>query len=251
MTISPVPLLAKLLNKHSPKTHSNQLTVFCDFDGPIVDVSDRYYWTYKLALEQIYQLDAHLVLRPLMKEQFWQMKQERVCDVEIAMRSGLHGDLIDQFLNIVKEIVNRDDLLDKDRIHGGVQWALGSLHAQGAKLVLVTLRRQTQASEILNSYGLKRLFTAIYGTKDVQSAYANNAHEKTALLQQAMAKYGTTHSYMIGDTEADILAADGVGIPSIAVTCGIRSHNYLQKFNPDYIYPDLLCATHALLVNEP
>ena len=30
---------------------SPRMTVFCDLDGPIVDVSDRYYTTYQQGLE--------------------------------------------------------------------------------------------------------------------------------------------------------------------------------------------------------
>ena len=33
-----------------PRNFPKPITVFCDFDGPIVDVSDRYYSTYHLAL---------------------------------------------------------------------------------------------------------------------------------------------------------------------------------------------------------
>ena len=35
---------------YTPGGRSLNLTVFCDFDGPLVDVSDRYYETYKQAI---------------------------------------------------------------------------------------------------------------------------------------------------------------------------------------------------------
>ncbi len=34
---------------------STPLTIFCDFDGPLVDVSERYYATYQRALTQTRQ----------------------------------------------------------------------------------------------------------------------------------------------------------------------------------------------------
>jgi len=49
---------------------------------------------------------------------------------------------------------------------------------------------------------------------------------------------------MIGDTEADVLAGKAMSIPTIAVTCGIRSYNYLQKLQPTRIHTDLLSAVH-------
>src|SRR5690349_18472060 len=84
---------------------SPKMTIFCDFDGPIVDVSDRYYSTYQLALtdtQLCYQTaGVTLPIQILSKDQFWQMKQDRIADVEIAMRSGLRGEEIDLFLEHV------------------------------------------------------------------------------------------------------------------------------------------------------
>jgi phosphoglycolate phosphatase len=103
---------------------SQPLTVFCDFDGPIVDVSNRYYTTYKVALAETqasYQAQGiSLPIQRLSKQQFWHMKQDRVPDVEIAMRSGLQGEQIDFFLGRVIEIVNQPALLNQDRLQPGV-----------------------------------------------------------------------------------------------------------------------------------
>jgi phosphoglycolate phosphatase-like HAD superfamily hydrolase len=51
---------------------------------------------------------------------------------------------------------------------------------------------------------------------------------------------------MVGDTEADIWAAQAVGIPAIALTCGIRSEAYLQRLAPDHLESDLLLFAHRL-----
>lgn len=227
------------------------LTVFCDFDGPIVDVSDRYYQTYLRGLEEL-QADyaaqsMALPIQRLSKSQFWQMKQERTPDHEIAMRSGLQGEEIYQFLQRVCQIVNQTDLLDCDRLQPGVRWALSLLHAQGVRLVLVTLRCQEQVTQMLTEYGLLHLFSGIWGACNQAAAYANHADHKTQLLAKAIA--AAPHSgpaCMIGDTEADVLAGQAAGIDTIAVTCGIRSQSYLQKLQPTQIQTDLLTAAHWL-----
>lgn len=227
------------------------LTIFCDFDGPLVDVSDRYYNTYQIALgktHEYYQAQFPcLHLQPLSKEQFWQMKQERVCDQEIALRSGLQIQHIPYFLEQVRTIVNESFLLKKDKFHQGVNWALALLHSRGVRLILVTLRCQQQVTQILNNYGLLRLFSAVYGTSDDTAAYRNNVESKTALLKQAIREQNKTKSCMVGDTEADILAAKALGISTIALTCGVRSCNYLQQFEPDCIDSDLLTTAYRLL----
>ncbi|HEY9649017.1 MAG TPA: HAD family hydrolase, partial [Coleofasciculaceae cyanobacterium] len=139
----------QLPDSHNPPnlgSCSQQVTVFCDFDGPIVDVSDRYYATYKLGLadtQAVYRAaGVTLPVQQLEKHQFWQMKQDRVPDAEIAMRSGLQGEQIDFFLGRVIEIVNRPELLTLDKMQPGIRWALARLHSQGIRLVLVTLRCQ-------------------------------------------------------------------------------------------------------------
>jgi phosphoglycolate phosphatase-like HAD superfamily hydrolase len=230
---------------------SEQITLFCDFDGPIVDVCDRYYATYELALaktKQFYQTHGQtILLQYLGKEQFWRMKQDRVSDIEIAMRSGLQQEQIEYFIEYVRSIVNLPELLDLDKIQSGVNWALALLHSVGVRLVLVTLRENNQVKTILNNYGLKRLFAGIYGSGDLDVAYVNNAEVKTRLLQQAYAEHQGDVNYMVGDTEADVIAAQKVGVEAIALTCGIRSERYLKEFNPGCICNDLLSVAHGLL----
>jgi len=242
--------LPKMESFSQPSRRTETLTVFCDFDGPLVDVSDRYYNTYQIALNQTYEYyqgdGSFLTPNVLTKEQFWQMKQERVCDQEIALRSGLKLQHIPYFVQQVRAIVNESFLLRKDKFHQGVNWALALLHSQGVRLVVVTLRCQEQVTQLLNNYGLLRLFSGVYGTTDETIAYRNNVECKTALLKKAIAEYGDDRACMVGDTEADILAAQATGIGAIALTCGIRSSNYLQQFQPDYIENDLLDTAHRL-----
>jgi phosphoglycolate phosphatase len=235
---------------------SSATTLFCDFDGPIVDVSERYYSTYQLGLAEIQSFyrtaGISLPVRILSKEQFWKMKQERTPDVEIAMRSGLQGQQIDHFLQRVTRIVNQPALLHQDQLQSGVRWALALLQAQSVRLVLVTLRCQIQATQMLQSYGLDHIFSEIWGTQDSNAAYSNQSDHKTQLLEKAIAHLSwenhlPAHAWMIGDTEADIVAGKAMDIPTIAVTCGIRSHNYLQKLQPTRIHTDLLTAVYHLV----
>ncbi|NES22714.1 MAG: HAD family hydrolase [Symploca sp. SIO3E6] len=243
-------------HRHQNHALGCQLTVFCDFDGPIVDVSRRYYTTYQLALaatQAFYQAQGiTLPINSLSKQQFWEMKRSRIPDVDIASNSGLHQEQIDFFLSRVVEIVNHPTVLHQDKLQLGVNWALSLLHSRCVRLVLVTLRSQSQATQILRNHGLTRLFGGIYGTSDRHAAYRNYTNLKKQLLQQAMAEQlpssePTGSAWMVGDTEADIVAAQALSLPTIALTCGIRSFSYLQQFEPTYIYTDLLTAAQHLL----
>lgn len=224
-------------------------TVFCDFDGPIVDVSDRYYHTYQLALAQTTLCSGQSSVCELSKAQFWQMKRDRVPDVEIAMRSGLQSEQIDLFLQKVSQIVNQPILLHQDQLQPQVRWALELLHSQGMRLVLVTLRGQAQAVELLQSYGLLHLFSSVWGAAD-DAAYGNSAQHKTQLLRAAIESCSWEPSeaaWMVGDTEADVLAGQNLGIKTIALTCGIRSQAYLDRLAPTAVRADLLSAAHHLV----
>jgi phosphoglycolate phosphatase len=244
----------------SPRSLSKQSTVFCDFDGPVVDVSDRYYSTYQMALADTARFTLEFspelqVANPhsqqvLTKAQFWQMKQDRTPDREIAQQSGLGGEQIDFFLARVLKIVNRPALLQQDKLQPGVSWALNLLRTEGAKLILVTLRDRHEANDILEQHGLRRLFTAIYGTDNSQAAYQNYAELKTQLLDRAIREHchaNKQDAWTIGDTEADILAGRAMGIPTIGLTCGIRSHQQLNLLEPTRIETDLLAAAHYLV----
>ena len=231
---------------------SGPMTVFCDLDGPLIDVSRRYYKTYELAIAQTqahYQAQGQtLPLTPLSPHQFWQLKQERIPDEDIAFRSGFRYGQIDQFLDTVRALVNQPSLLGEDCLQPGVEEALGQLHRLGVRLAVVTLRCQSQAVELLQKYNLAHWFTWIRGTQEQGAAYANYADYKQALLAEVLAQTEPAEQcWMIGDTEADVLAAQAVGIGAIAVTCGIRSRNYLQKLQPTQIYSDLAVATRFLL----
>jgi phosphoglycolate phosphatase len=232
--------------------------VFCDFDGPLVDVSARYYSTYRLALANVckyYNTDNLLVsLTPLSQEEFWQMKRNRVPDIEIAGKSGLPPVAIDPFLSQVSYIVNHSDLLYQDTIQPGASWALNLLRSQGIKLVLVTLRAQEQAEQILAKANLLHLFSGVFGTHAQEDvAYVNSIELKTQLLRNAAAIHwplairDQQTVCTIGDTEADVWAGRNLGIETIALTCGIRSREYLQQQSPTVILEDLVSASNYLV----
>lgn len=234
------------------------VTLLCDFDGPLVDVSDRYYSTYQTGLadtQAVYQQKGvTLPIQILTKKQFWQIKQDHTPDAEIALRSGLQSEQIPLFLKRVRRIVNQPTLLQKDQLQPGVRWALAMLHSQGVRLAVVTLRYQAQAVKILQDYGLAHLFTLIRGMPNEQAAYENHTELKKQLLAEVLAEEPFRSPsrqpdcvWIVGDTEADILAGQAIGISTIGVTCGIRSASYLNQLKPTRLSSDLLAAAYYLL----
>ncbi|MEA5463084.1 HAD family hydrolase [Leptothoe sp. PORK10 BA2] len=229
--------------------------LFCDFDGPIVDVSERYYRTYKLGLSTLqasYQQHhaATLPLQVLSKNQFWWMKRNRVADTDIAMRSGVPADLIDTLLQQVQRIVNHPHLLQWDTLQPGADTAIHQLKRMGIRLVLVTLRHPRQVQAFLQANDLSQYIDEIFGASDINAAHLNQAEQKVALLERALAAqksqgYQTSPTCMIGDTEADIIAGQRAEMITVALTNGIRSYDYLKRYQPTTIAPTLLQAVQS------
>ncbi len=234
-------------------------TLFCDFDGPIADVSDRYYSTYTLALAataaHYAAQDIHLPIRRLTKAQFWHMKQNRIPDQTIADWSGLSGEQVPIFLNQVNQLVNQATLLHQDQVQPGAIAALTALQDAEIRVVLVTLRKSAQVLEFLRAHDLATAISQIYGAQDEATAYPNRVEHKVIQLREAIADQhrlgiDTRGSWMIGDTEADICAGQASGLPTIGLTCGIRSATYLRSFHPTFLHRDLYAAT-AFLTQAP
>lgn len=229
--------------------------VFCDFDGPIVDVSERYYRTYRLGLSTLQAShqetnDRILPLRVLSKNQFWWMKRNRVADADIAMRSGVPADLVDALMLQVQRIVNHPHLLQWDTLQPGADSAIHQLKRAGARLVLVTLRHPRQVQAFLQAHDLSQCIDEIFGASDINAAHLNRAEQKVALLECAIAAqkeqgYQIYPTCMIGDTEADIIAGKQAGVTTVAVTNGIRSQDYLKRYQPTSMVANLLQAVNS------
>ena len=230
--------------------------VFCDFDGPVVDVSERYYQTYRKGLLWIEEnaktaQGRSLSIRPLSKDCFWEMKQNRVADIEIAIRSGLPEDLFESYMQQVQRIVNHPSLLSWDRLQPTALAALEQLNQQKLRVVIVTLRHPRQVEAFLEANSLTHLVAETYGAQDVNAAYANRTELKKVLLSNAIAQqtaqgYITHQSWMVGDTEADILAGQSLGLDTAALCCGVRSEDYLKKLNPSRVCKCLMSAVSEL-----
>ncbi|MDJ0706188.1 MAG: HAD hydrolase-like protein [Leptolyngbyaceae cyanobacterium MO_188.B28] len=250
------PCQNRLFDRQGDRSLTPGSTLFCDFDGPIVDVSDRYYSTYKLGLDDIQAMyqekGVTLPIRVLSKKQFWLMKQNCMGDVRIAHWSGLKDEQVDIFINQVKRIVNQPAMLHRDRLQPDLQSVFALLKRYHIRLVLVTLRHHIQVTQFLQANGLAETVDQIYGASDIDAAYRNRTEHKAHLLTTAIAEqqqqgFDTNNAWMVGDTEADIIAGKRSGLQTIGLTCGVRSNTYLQTLRPTQIHPDLLSAVQKLL----
>ena len=237
-----------------------QQVVFCDFDGPIVDVSERYYRTYRRGLTEIalvYRQEScrELAITPLSKQDFWRHKQARMPDLTIALHSGVPEDWFERYMHQIENLVNHTSLLRWDRIQPTAKAALTRLRQANIRLILVTLRHPRQVNAFLKAKGLDCLIDGVYGASSNVAAYRNRVEQKRELLREAITQqisqgHCTQHSWMIGDTEAENLAAQAAGLSSAALSCGVRSRDYLQTLEPTEIYDELLTAVQNVVTSK-
>ena len=78
----------------------------------------------------------------------------------------------------------------------------------------------------------------------------DNQQTAEAIAQQTNQGYTTQNSWMVGDTEADVIAAKQMGLPSAALSCGVRSADYLKALEPTSLHDGLLSAAQTVVNNQ-
>jgi phosphoglycolate phosphatase-like HAD superfamily hydrolase len=222
------------------------MRIITDFDGPIMDLSDRYYHVYQLCLTQVKQPDRSL--RILTKAEFWAYKRAKVSEQQVGMESGLTAAESEIFKQIRDRTAHQLQYLSLDRIVPGAIAALEQIQAAGIELIVMTLRRKCELTAAFEQYHLDRFFLPQHRyclADDYQKQ--GDIQDKTQLMAQALAELAPTpNTWMIGDTETDIIAAQTQGIRVIGVLSGIRDRDRLLQYQPDDIVPDLAAAVTQL-----
>ncbi len=215
--------------RHAYPSMSKQLRqlICLDLDGPILDVSDRYYRVYSDTLRSIGK-------QPVGEEAYWNKKRERISEPEILAASGVRdGELIQAYLKQRAERIESPEYLRFDRVWPGTADALKVLRS-GAELTLVTMRQSVdQLNRQLDRTGLSDSFDCVLaGPAELRGA--SRAERKAQLVR---AHYGQDDlsGWFVGDTETDIRAGRLLGIRTLAITFGIRTVEHLEAVAPDLV----------------
>jgi phosphoglycolate phosphatase-like HAD superfamily hydrolase len=222
--------------------------LFTDFDGPLMDVSERYYQVYLFCLNKIKYQGQTVV--PLSKMEFWRLKRARVPEREIAYRSGLTAQHQDRdFAELRGQVIHSKPFFPFDHLH---EWAIPALELaqrSGIELAIMTMRRQSELLPVLDKYGLRRFFPehlCFCLRDDYPKTY--DTQDKPRLMLQAIATLPfLDRHWIVGDTEADIIAGKRFNCRTIGVLSGIRDRAQLQLHHPDYILRDLTTAVQLIV----
>lgn len=225
------------------------LRIFTDFDGPIMDVSARYYQVYQYCLQEAKEPEQPVTL--LSKEAFWRLKRAQVPERQIGAISGLHDDQARRFASLRRDTVHNPAYLKHDRPVSHAVEALKQIQALNSDLAVITMRREQALTYALEKFELTDFFPLKmrYCLPD-DYIKAQDVVEKTRLMEKALTELPpASKTWMVGDTEADIAAARAHDLPVIAVLSGIRDRDRLLHYGPDLIADDLKAAV-ALIASE-
>jgi len=223
------------------------LRLITDFDGPIVDVSDRYYRVYQKCLAETQRLGQPV--RELPKAEFWDMKRARVPETEIAILSGLDAAQARDFAQKRRQTVHTLPYMIYDRPAPGALETLEKVQRAGVDLAVLTMRRVRELDEAFNRCNLGQFFpeNRCYCLPN-DYVKTGDVKDKPLLMARALAELPPASDvWMVGDTEADIIAAKTHGVKVIGVLCGIRDRTQLEMHQPDLIANNLSEAVEIIL----
>ena len=223
------------------------LRIVTDFDGPVVNVSQRYYRVYQLCLEKTCNPEQQV--KELSFSEFWALKRSHIPEKQIGILSGLNSTQAEEFAQLRKQTVHTHPYFQHDIIQPGAIDALLKVQQAGCDLVVMTMRRVSELNYALVKDNLGRFFLEDrrYCLSD-EYVKTQDVLDKPLLMKRALSELPpATDTWMIGDTEADIAAAKKYGIKVIAVDSGIRDRTQLERYQPNYYLPSLADAVDFIL----
>jgi len=215
------------------------MNVCFDLDGPIIDVSDRYYRAYLESLKG-FDIDKSYILT---KDKFWQLRQNRVPDSEIGLLSGLTIKEAKESAELRKGLTFKTEHLVLDKLFNDVYETFDYLKSKSITFFIATLRRRSQLDIAIKQFKLSRYFPErnLFSLSNEQKVQ-EDIQEKYILFFNAINTLGLNplESYVIGDSDTDIHAGRLAKYKKVvAITRGIRSKEQLEILKPDHIVSNL------------
>ena len=208
------------------------LRLITDFDGPIIDVSERYYRVYQFCLEKTKR--PNQAVQELSKGEFWQLKRSRIPEKQIALDSGLDEAQAQEFAQLRRKTVHTQTYFEYDTLAPGAVEALLKIQQADIDLAVMTMRRVWELDFAFKKYDLARFFpeNRCYCLSN-DYVKTRDIDDKPLLMGRALEELPPiADTWMVGDTEADITAAKKHNIKVMAVESGIRDCTYWNFTNP-------------------
>jgi phosphoglycolate phosphatase len=149
-------------------------------------------------------------------------------------------DLIERAVHLYRERFSEFGLFENE-IYPGIPEALETLTAKGCRLYVATSKPRVYAEHIIEHFGLKRFFKAIFG-----SQLDGGLSDKRSLISHILHKdsLDSRMTVMVGDREHDMIGAEANGLSGIGVLWGYGTITELEAagalaciMSPDELEP--------------
>jgi phosphoglycolate phosphatase len=201
-------------------------SIIIDLDGPILDGKLRHYHCYNEILREFGYAGLSI-------DEYWDLKRNRI-DRRAQLAASNAEDIYDQFLTAWKKRIEERNYLVFDQLQPGARERIETWKGLGIKIILTTLRNNRENLVWqLDSLNLMTYFTHI-----VALGTDAGANEKGDAILEFLGS-NKNDSLWIGDTEVDIAASKHLGCRVCAVSCGLRTPEYLATLNPDFLVADM------------
>lgn len=168
-------------------------------------------------------------------DEYWGMKRVRADRHKQLAKSGA-DEMYDKFLEFWMERIEEKKYLEMDLLQAGAVQKMQEWKSSGLRLSLVTMRNNREnLFWQLTTLGLLPLFDDVIIVGNSEGDGSGKADAVRTLTLET----GSDALLWIGDTEVDIKAARLAGVRICAVSCGLRTADYLATLKPDFIVPDL------------
>ena len=165
--------------------------------------------------------------------------------VDIFNDLGINVPDFDEFIGIYKSYYF--DFIDESFLYPNIEEVLSFIQESGIKISLLTTKGQDQAEKIINHFHLNTYFDFIMGRRDGID-HKPSAEPLLSICNELNVKIFNT--LMVGDTEIDIGCGKNAGAITCAVSYGFRTEDTLQKYDPDYIFNDVIELKDLLSNNK-
>ena len=160
------------------------------------------------------------------------MKRANVSWDKLLPLSSLSIDEKDRYFKLFIDRIESQEELGADELFKDSLRTLEQLRTNGNKLYLLSLRRNAAALDWqIEHLGIRHLFEKILsGHSDTKEG---TLLKKADIVRQTVDN--PSEVVIIGDTEADVAAAQQLSATSITLLSGIRNEEFLSAMYPNYL----------------
>lgn len=194
-----------------------------DLDGTLLDTSEYIYAAMEYALaKNNFPIPPRHEIEKRMGPPLEEIYTTFYPDADISQLSHDHLEFQKQHLELAKPFPNTITTLEK-------------LRTAGLKIAAVSTRSGQTVHQTLQANDLEKYFDLIITGSDVQK---HKPDPEALNLAMSRLNFQPADAIMVGDTDADVLAARAAKVPVIGCTYGLQGDLVLQH-HPDFSIKDI------------